>query len=187
MIVVKLGGSLAESDALPVCLDVLEQKYHGSAIVIVPGGGGFADCVRQFQERWRFDDNTAHRMAILAMQQMALLFKGFKNDFVIAHSLTAIQAQLRQKKIVIWSPDIQELDNAGIPASWDITSDSLAAWLAKTLPAQELVLVKSALIDKNMSINELAEKNIVDLAFTEFVAQATFRLHVVDKETFILN
>ena len=144
MIVIKLGGSLAGSEALLKCLNAVEQKYQGRAVVIVPGGGGFADQVRQSQKRWRFDDKTAHRMAILAMQQMALLFKALKDDFVIADSLQAIRSHLNQQKILIWSPDIRELDQAGIPSTWDITSDSLAAWLAKSLSAQELVLVKSA-------------------------------------------
>ena len=71
MIVVKLGGSLSQSDALVKCLNSVEQNYQGRAVVIVPGGGAFADQVRLTQQRWQFDDKTAHRMAILAMQQMA--------------------------------------------------------------------------------------------------------------------
>jgi aspartokinase-like uncharacterized kinase len=187
MIVVKLGGSLAESDALLKCLNAVEQKYQGRAVVIVPGGGGFADQVRQSQKRWRFDEKTAHHMAILAMQQMALLFKALKDGFTVVHSVTAMQSHLAQKKILIWSPAIQELDNAGIPATWDITSDSLAAWLAKTLPAEELVLVKSAIIDENLSPKELTEKNIVDPAFFGFVSRASFQLHLIHKDNFYEN
>lgn len=184
MIVVKLGGSLVESGALLKCLNAVEQKYQGRAVVIVPGGGGFADEVRRSQNRWHFNDETAHRMAILAMQQMALLFKALKSDFIIVHSLTAIQAHSIQKNIFIWSPDIQELDSAGIPATWDISSDSLAAWLAKALSATELVLVKSAMIDENLSAKELTEKNIVDRAFFDFVSQASFQWHLIHKDSF---
>ncbi len=184
MIVVKLGGSLVESDALLQCLNGVEQKYQSRKVVIVPGGGVFADQVRQAQKRWCFDDKTAHHMAILAMQQMALLFKALKNDFVVVDTLKAIQAHARQKKILIWSPDIQELDKAGIPATWDITSDSLAAWLAKSLSAKALILVKSAIIDENLSPEALTEKNIVDRAFFDYVSQASFRLHILHKDSF---
>ncbi|HEY8219198.1 MAG TPA: uridylate kinase, partial [Methylobacter sp.] len=81
--VIKLGGSLSRTDALVNCLDAVEQNYQGRAVVIVPGGGAFADQVRLAQQHWQFDDNTAHHMALLAMQQMALMFKGLKPGFVI--------------------------------------------------------------------------------------------------------
>ena len=184
MIIVKLGGSLSQSDALIKCLNSVEQNYQGRAVVIVPGGGAFADQVRLAQQRWQFDDKTAHRMAILAMQQVALLIKGLKGDFSIAHSVTDIRKQLYQQKIVIWSPDIVELDNAAIQASWDITSDSLAAWLAKALSATELILVKSANIDTSLSLQQLAKQHIVDKGFCDFVMQAAFKIQVINQQNF---
>jgi aspartokinase-like uncharacterized kinase len=180
IIIIKLGGSLSRSDALVNCLNAVEKDYQGRAVVIVPGGGAFADQVRLAQQHWQFDDTTAHHMALLAMQQMALMFKGLKPDFAIADTVAAIHDQLNRKKTVIWSPDIIELDNAGIEASWDITSDSLAAWLAKTLSATELILIKSAAIDADLSLQQLAEQNIVDKAFCDFVAQAAFKVHIVN-------
>lgn len=184
MIVVKLGGSLAHSGALIKCLDAIEQKYQGGAVVIVPGGGAFADQVRIAQNHWQFDDKTAHAMALLAMQQMALMLKGLKPDFAIAGSISTIQEQLSQQKVVIWSPDIIELDNAGIQATWDITSDSLAAWLAKALSAKELMLVKSANINSSFSIRELAEQNIVDKAFCDFLAHTSFKITIINEQSF---
>ncbi|MDP1770705.1 MAG: uridylate kinase [Methylobacter sp.] len=183
MIIIKLGGSLSRSDTLVDCLNAAEKNYQGRAVVIVPGGGAFADQVRLAQQHWQFDDTTAHHMALLAMQQMALLFKGLKPDFVIADTVAAIKDQLVQKKTVIWSPNIIELDSAGIPASWDITSDSLAAWLANTLLAAELVLIKSAAIDSGLSLQQLAEQNIVDKAFCYFVGQAAFKIQIIDAQS----
>ncbi len=183
MIVIKLGGSLSRSDALINCLNAVEQNYQGRSVVIVPGGGAFADQVRLAQQHWRFDDTTAHHMALLAMQQMALMFKGLKPDFAIADSIATIQEHTTEKEIIIWSPDIVELDNAGIPASWDITSDSLAAWLAKTLSATELILIKSAAIDDNLSLHQLAEQHLVDKAFCDFVAQAAFKMRIIDAQS----
>jgi aspartokinase-like uncharacterized kinase len=184
MIIVKLGGSLSQSDTLVKCLNKVEQNYADRAVVIVPGGGAFADQVRLAQHHWQFDDKTAHRMAILAMQQMALLMKGLKGNFSIARSVTGIRKKLHQQKIVIWSPDIIELDNSAIQASWDITSDSLAAWLAMTLSARELILVKSAMIDENLSIQQLAKQNIVDKGFCDFVMRASFKIQVINQQDF---
>ncbi|MDP1969508.1 MAG: uridylate kinase [Methylobacter sp.] len=184
MIIIKLGGSLSRSDTLVNCLSAVEKNYQGRAVVIVPGGGAFADQVRLAQQQWQFDDTTAHHMALLAMQQMALMFKGLKPDFSIVPSVEAIQNQLDRQKTVIWSPDIIELDNAGIEASWDITSDSLAAWLAKTLSATELILIKSVAIDTRLSLNQLAEQHIVDKTFCEFVAKAGFKVHIVNARNY---
>jgi len=184
MIVIKLGGSLAHSGTLIKCLDTIEHKYQGRAVVIVPGGGVFADQVRVAQSHWRFDDKTAHAMALLAMQQMALMLKGLKPDFVVAGSMSDIQEQLNRQKTIIWSPDVVELDKAGIQATWDITSDSLAAWLAKALSAKELILVKSANIDADLSVRELAEQNIVDKAFCDFLAQASFNITIINEQRF---
>ena len=184
MIVVKLGGSLSKSDALIKSLNSIEQNYADQAVVIVPGGGAFADQVRLAQQRWQFDDNTAHRMAVLAMQQMALLIKGLKDDYSIACSVTDIPIQLQWQKIVVWSPDIVELDNAAIRASWDITSDSLAAWLAEAISASQLILVKSAIIDENLSLQQLAEQAVVDKGFCDFVSQRTFKIRVINQQNF---
>jgi len=184
MIIIKLGGSLSQSDALINCLNSVETNYQGRAVVIVPGGGAFADQVRLAQQCWQFDDKTAHSMAILAMQQMALLFNGIKSDFSIARSIVDIRTQLHQQKPVIWSPDIVELECAGIQASWDITSDSLAAWLAKTLGATELILVKSANIDPILSLQQLAKQNIVDKGFCDFIRQATFKIQIINQQNF---
>jgi aspartokinase-like uncharacterized kinase len=187
MVIIKLGGSLSRSDTLVNCLNAVEKNYQGRAVVIVPGGGAFADQVRLAQQHWQFDDKTAHHMALLAMQQIALMFKGLKPDFTIAHTVATIQEQLSQQKTVIWSPDIIELDNAGIEASWDITSDSLSAWLAKTLSATELILIKSAAIDSSLSLIQLAEQNIVDIAFCGFVAQASFKIRIINAQSWVNN
>jgi aspartokinase-like uncharacterized kinase len=184
MIVVKLGGSLSCSDALISCLTSVERRYQGRAAVIVPGGGAFADQVRLAQQRWHFDERTAHRMAILAMQQMAMLFNGIKPDFAIAGSVAEIRRQLQRQFCVIWSPDNAELERAAIPASWDITSDSLSAWLAKTLGATELVLVKSVAIDESLNLAQLAEKQIIDQGFCDVVKAATFKIQVINQQNF---
>ncbi|MGZ8152744.1 MAG: amino acid kinase family protein [Methylovulum sp.] len=184
MIIVKLGGSLSESDMLINCLDSIEKNYQGRSVVIVPGGGAFADQVRLAQQHWRFDDSIAHAMALLAMQQMALLLKGLKQAFAIAGSVAEIHEQIDRQKTVIWSPDVLELDNAGIQPTWDITSDSLAAWLAGVLSASELVLVKSAAIDSALSLYQLTEQGIVDRAFCNFAEHAGFKTTIINTKNF---
>jgi aspartokinase-like uncharacterized kinase len=180
MIVIKLGGSLEAAGTLAGCLAAIERKFAGKAVAIVPGGGLFADRVRAAQHHWRFDDRIAHRMALLAMQQMALLFQGLKPHWPLAGQIADLQERPGTQ---IWSPDPDELDQAGIPASWDITSDSLAAWLAGQLSAEELILVKSAGIEAGKNLMELAERQVVDRAFCAYAADARFKITIINQST----
>lgn len=177
--VIKLGGSLTHNTLLTDCLDQLDKHYQDTDVVVVPGGGAFADQVRLAQQHWRFDDRSAHCMALLAMQQMALLITGLKPAWHLAGSVVAIKAALGQGKPVVWSPDVLELDRAGIAATWDITSDSLAAWLAGKLTAQELLLIKAAKVDPRLTVAEWAAQGLLDAAFCHFVERVNYRVRVV--------
>ncbi|MEI6146352.1 MAG: uridylate kinase [Methylococcales bacterium] len=184
MIVIKLGGSLAQSGALIHCLNKIQHRYQGRAVIIVPGGGGFADQVRIAQQQWQFDDFIAHQMAILAMQQMALMFKGLVPHWAIASRLSELQSAKDLNKILIWSPNSSELDQSGVQSTWDITSDSLAAWLAKQVSATELILVKSAVIDPQASLEQLAAQQIIDQGFCQHIDAAEFSIRVVNQLDF---
>ena len=184
MQVIKLGGSLAQANTLLNCLDKIDNNYAQQKIVIVPGGGAFADQVRLAQNQWQFNDSTAHKMAILAMQQMALLIHGLKDHWPIVESTTLITEQLKMHNVLIWSPDIKGLDAHHIPESWDITSDSLAAWLANKLSAEQLTLVKSTPIDPNLNLQKLSQMAIIDKSFCDFVTDSTFKIDVVHQADF---
>ncbi len=185
MIVIKLGGSLLVSGWLLQCLDKIEGEYQGRGVIIVPGGGVFANQVRQLQQEFNFDDITAHHMAILAMQQMALLISGLKPNFATIKSIVQISTAFDQHNVLIWSPDVTELDKAGIPSSWDITSDSLSAWLAKIVLAEELVLIKSAQIEENTGLEKLIDTQIVDKAFCQYSQESVFKLTIINAKQFI--
>ena len=65
-----------------------------------------------------------------------------------------------------------------------MTSDSLAAWLAKTVSAQALILVKSAIIDNKLTLEQLAEQQIIDQGFCQLVATATFTVNIISQHDF---
>ena len=58
MWVVKIGGSLASDELLACWLDSL-SCYGGGEVVIVPGGGPFAEQARISQQFWHIDDSAA--------------------------------------------------------------------------------------------------------------------------------
>lgn len=179
MRVVKLGGSLLESGKLFDCLHHIATKNQHT--VVVCGGGVFADTVREAQKKWHFNDVTAHEMAILAMQQNALLCQNLQPEFRLFSKTQNFQNQ----QFSIWLPDIVELNADNISPSWEVTSDSLAAWLAKKLNAQELIVVKSCEIDLTLTIADLTEKFIVDGNFANFAEEAEFNLKVISVTEFL--
>lgn len=178
--VVKLGGSLTNSPLLKDWLDLLVAHGQGR-VVIVPGGGCFADQVRVVQNQWDFDDQYAHQMALLAMQQMAVFFQGMVSKIRLACSPEQVTDLLENQEVVAWFPDITELTKAGIDASWDVTSDSLAAWIAQQLSATKLILVKSALIPEWQSTEELIELGIVDKAFNQYACKLNSQIEVINR------
>ncbi|WP_036294233.1 aspartate kinase [Methylosinus sp. PW1] len=140
-LVVKLGGSLAASPALRRWLAAL-RRYPGP-LSIVPGGGPFADAVRSAQEALRFSDAAAHDMAIMAMEQYGRALCDLEPGLRPAATLREATAAHAQGAIAVWSPVAMTRANPQIPASWDMTSDSLAAWYAHEAGARALLLVKS--------------------------------------------
>jgi len=180
MRIVKLGGSLLDDPvALTQCLSAIEKAKE--KIVIVPGGGLFANQVRSAQQQWKFNEVVAHEMAILAMKQMALLFNSIKASFVLAETIPAIDQELTRRWVVIWSPDVKVLAASKIENSWDVTSDSLSAWLAGQLNATELIVVKSAEIQQNLTLQQMQDQGLVDKAFSRFTKDTVCNITLINK------
>src|SRR3569833_3928332 len=65
--VLKLGGAQARGGRLTDWLDAVLR--HAGRLVVVPGGGPFADVVRASQAEIGIDDAAAQEMAMLAVRQ----------------------------------------------------------------------------------------------------------------------
>ncbi|QBR70057.1 hypothetical protein CU048_00790 [Beijerinckiaceae bacterium] len=167
--IVKLGGSLASSPLLKAWLEALVA--WGGPLVLVPGGGPFARCVRAAQEQLGFADSAAHRMALLAMEQFATAIAAYSEKFALAASPAEIASALDARKIPVWLPSAMVLGALDVSTSWDMTSDSLAAWLAGAMHARRILLIKSC--DPAMvSVDEIAAAKIVDPLFPFFAARS---------------
>jgi dihydroneopterin aldolase len=168
-IVVKLGGSQAFSAHLRAWLDALAQA--GGQVVVVPGGGPFADAVRTAQPAMGFDDRAAHDMAILAMEQYGRALASLDRRLVPAASLASVRRVLRDGAVPVWAPSRMASAAQDLPPSWDVTSDSMAAWLAGRLRAPRLVLVKPvAIAGDGVPAASLVAQGIVDKAFAHYLA-----------------
>jgi aspartokinase-like uncharacterized kinase len=182
--VLKLGGSLLGTAELQSWLDMLASQSEGR-VVIVPGGGMFADAVREAQRMAGFDDAAAHHAALLAMDQYGLALKAMQPALVTASSELEIAERSWQHRTIVWLPSAMVLADESIPRTWDVTSDSLAAWMAAKVGAERLVLVKHAdKLSATMPAALLAAAGLLDAAFGEFAGNLACPIHVVGKSDY---
>ena len=181
MRVVKLGGSLNRDPLLRDWLQLLADA-GGGRVVIVPGGGDFAEQVRELQSLWRFDDLTAHNMAILGMMQSAMLMQSLAANLEQATTAADIGRVLGEGKVALWSPAQWIRTQADAMTNWGATSDSLAAWLATTLGATGLVLVKSCDVRPGIDLAELTRQGALDTGFCRVAADASYSIDVLGKD-----
>lgn len=172
--VVKVGGSLLGSPELERWLGLF-AKFSDGNIIIVPGGGVFADAVRHAQKVSKISEECAHKLAVLAMDQFGLLLANMNPDLAVAKTEMEIDERTWQHRCIIWLPSQMVLADDSIPKSWDVTSDSIAAWLAEKVNAQQLVLVKSDMPEgPELSLRMMSQSGVVDQAFSDFVLNKTF-------------
>lgn len=155
--VVKVGGSLA--DILPDLVPVLSGREE--RLLIVPGGGAGADRIRRLDP----DPGTAHWMAISAMEQYG--------HQIASLGIPAVDRLEEIEGPSVLLPYCILRREDPLPHSWDVTSDTIAAWVAfKTgLP---LIILKSV---EGISVHgEIADTirspvatDTVDPAFLPFI------------------
>ena len=180
MWIVKLGGSLSQDPRLPRWLKMLAE-VGGGRVLVVPGGAAFADAVRSAQTQWRFDDLTAHNMAVLAMAQTAHLLHALEPRLVLVSDEAQILRALHAGQTALWMPPLMLLRDApDMLTSWEVTSDSLALWLARRQNAERLVVVKACTVPADLTLAELTERGTVDARFQQWASEAAFPIEVVE-------
>jgi aspartokinase-like uncharacterized kinase len=139
-LVVKVGGGLLESDGIAglrrACDDV-SQLAHARPVLVIPGGGPFADAVRVADAGGQLGDGLAHRLALAAMDQLGT---------VLAELLSAAEpiATLRApRRLGLLHAASAFTGRPDVPESWMVTSDSLAVLAAGAIGAPDAVLLKA--------------------------------------------
>ena len=193
MWIIKLGGSLLGSPELVNWLAQL-VKFGDGKVVIVPGGGLFADAVRDAQLRSKVSDAVAHELALIAMDQFGILLAGMNPALTTASSELEIAERGWQHRGIVWLPSKMVLADDTIPKNWQVTSDSLSAWLANKLGAEQLILVKSKALpyqkNSSVSLQHLVEDALVDPQFEAFIShekhEQTYQVWLVNKADYTM-
>jgi aspartokinase-like uncharacterized kinase len=143
-VVVKVGGALLELDgALDDACETLAHRAQHERLVIVPGGGPFANAVRALDQVLELDTSAAHWMAVLGMDQYAHLLASMLPGAVLVHDPPSIGSALDALRIPVLAPYRWLRETDPLPHSWMVTSDSIAAWIAGAIGAPRLDLIKA--------------------------------------------
>ncbi len=138
-LVVKIGGGLLRGEGLEglrgACTEVSEIAAR-RPVLVVPGGGPFADAVRALDARLGLGDGIAHALALRAMDQLGVLLRQLLPSAELLSALTTP----RTLGLLVAAPAFE--GRPGVPASWAVTSDSLAVLAAAGIGAEEAVLLK---------------------------------------------
>ena len=133
---------LARADTFDAVIAEISLASREAALLIVPGGGPFADTVRDIDRQVGLSDDAAHWMAILAMDQYAHLIASRLPSGEVVCGPDEIESALKQRRTPVLAPYRWMRGADPLPHSWDVTSDSISAWVAGQVGAARLVLVK---------------------------------------------
>jgi aspartokinase-like uncharacterized kinase len=138
-IVVKIGGGLLRAEGTEglrrACTEATELAKT-RPVLVVPGGGPFADAVRALDAQVGLADDVAHALALRAMDQLGLLLAPLLAEAELLAELVAP----RSIGLLAAAPAFG--GRPEIPESWAVTSDSLAVLAAGAIGAEEAVLLK---------------------------------------------
>ena len=141
--VIKLGGSLlAQPETLDATLDAVRAMSRHRRVLIVPGGGPFADAVRHVDARIGLSDDAAHWMAVLAIDQYAHVIAERVDGGVLASDAQEIAAACAAGQVPVLAPSRWLREADPLPHRWSVTSDSIAAWVSGQVGAEHLMLIK---------------------------------------------
>lgn len=175
--VLKIGGSLiAVSKDLITCLVNAQLD-----VLIVPGGGPFAETVRRYSDR--INATAAHWMAILAMNQYAF--------YLAAPEASMVEdTNALQRGISILLPFKMLYESDPLPHSWNATSDSVAGWVAHQLNANLVIAtdVEGIILAKKLvalvSAPELKEETCVDAFLPRILEMHNLNCTIVNGQDF---
>ena len=168
--IIKLGGSLIEKgrDVIRFLRDYAEEKEKDKGkdsaltIIIIPGGGPFAEAVRNLTEAMSISEETEHWMAVLSMHQYGLFLANGEIEIPLVESVDEIDGA---GPICIFLP--YNILKAGdcLPHTWDVTSDTIAAFVANQIGEKtfiKLTDVDGIIGEKGHLIERITAKELVE-------------------------
>lgn len=176
MIVVKLGGSLIHR-ARELVNEITEySNATGEKILIVPGGGVFADTVRKMNA----SEEASHWMAILAMEQYGY-YLGSGTEAKLTDSLKTGEG------VSILLPYALLKKKDELPHTWDVTSDTIGAWVALQLGARFIkatdvdgIYINGVLVNELEASELIGKETCVDAQLPHFLMKNKMNCEIIN-------
>ena len=188
MISIKIGGSLLGNKKLTHFLKlIVKQKKK---CVLIPGGGIFADTVRQQQRKLKFNNLTAHNLSVLSMLQVGYILQSKITNYCEIISNVNQLSYSKNHNVYIWNPEQEITRKKNVQTNWDMTSDTIALKVSKQINSNVLIIVKSCEISGEKAkiepykLNvdtaiELSKINVLDKAFPTVFMECVFPVYVI--------
>lgn len=170
--VVKVGGSLLDWPALPQRLGAYLASRRDHRLVLLAGGGRATDVIRELDRVHGLGDIAAHDLALCSLDLTARVLTTIVPALIVVERLERLAETWQAGLVPVAAAtaivgQVEAESNRRLPRSWDVTSDSIAALLARHLGCAELVLVKSAPLPPATDRRRAAALGLVDPYFLE--------------------
>ena len=178
MIVVKVGGSLYDWPGLGPALQALVAALDPGPVLLVPGGGDFADAVRKLHGLHGLTEEQSHWLALESLWAPA----GFLRRLLGVTDMLAVMPTAGSwgRVTVLDAHGFCSFAASDVPHTWDVTSDSIAARAAVVWKADRLILLKSIDVPPGTTWDDAAGQGWVDGYFTRALVGFAGRVEAVN-------
>jgi aspartokinase-like uncharacterized kinase len=169
LVVVKVGGSLLDSPELPRRLVSYLELRRTDRLVLIVGGGRFADALRDLDARQGLGEARSHALALRVLDVTAHILASIIPGLEVVENLGALPSAWLRGLVPVLAPrlflDVDDRSPAPLPHAWTTTTDAIAARVAVRLGAGELALLKSTSLPPTCDRAEAARLGLVDQEF----------------------
>ncbi|MHA1150073.1 MAG: amino acid kinase family protein [Promethearchaeota archaeon] len=172
-ILVKIGGKILES---PANLNITISEFRNlislqlvNNIIIIPGGGSLANFIRIADKTLKLGEDLSHWLAILAMHYNAKRYFIRYSDIKYIENYNELKSVMSNKsgKILVFGLYNYLRNEDSLPHNWNVTSDSIAYFIAERLNLKDVYLIKDIdgifLVNQEVPIEEVSIKELKSL------------------------
>jgi hypothetical protein len=195
MTLVKIGGKILENQndlffTINQLKTLVFKKKILNKVIIITGGGSYANFIRLIDKKLNIGDDLAHWGAILAMEWNSIKLHNQFPEIPLFLQLSELSDYLKknskERQMLIFQSFSFLYKEDILPHSWKVTSDSIAIHIASKLGLGKCFLIKDIdgiLDNNNKVIKELTIKQYHDFKKAKKIAKIPSKFKNLKKET----